>query len=61
MMHAHVPSSCKFRPFSVALRLGTQMEEVLKKMQGEYDKLTSILSEATVHPDSIEKFFDGKW
>ncbi len=37
------------------------MEEVLKKMQGEYDKLTSILSEATVHPESIEKFFDCKY
>lgn len=35
------------------------MESVLAKMKSCYDKLTTILSEASVNPQDIDKFLGG--
>ena len=37
------------------LRLATQMEAVVQKMQAKYEDLTAELSEATVKPDEIDR------
>ena len=48
-LHWGPPVSC--RP----LRLATQMEAVVQKMQAKYEELTAELSEATVKPDEIDR------
>lgn len=37
-------------------RLVKSLEEVLGKMFGEQDALTTAFSEATVHPETIDRF-----
>lgn len=43
------------------LRLVKQMESVLGKMEAEYEKLTTFLSEATVNPEKVSPFLDCMW
>lgn len=39
------------------LRLVQAMETTLSQMQAVYDTLTQLLSEATVNPQDMDKFF----
>ena len=43
------------------LRLVKQMESVLGKIEAEYEKLTTFLSEATVNPEKVSPFLDCMW
>ena len=42
----------------LALRLATQIEQLVNKMQTVYDNLAQYLSEATVQPETFDKNLD---